>query len=362
MLTLPKKLVPRIEVKLELEGKIILDDRIAKILEGIEKYGSILAASRRSGVPYSRAWEGIAKIERILGDYVIEPKKGGRRGGGTRLTSLGRALLKEHLKIRAWLDRCMETASRGVSALKGLPDLAVAGSNDRALEILVGLLRKKFPELDVEIAWIGSSGGLASLMLEEADIAGVHLLDSATRTYNIPFLKRYWLNGRVRIIRGYKREIGLVSRPDDKVEDIDLILNGNLKFINRNLGSGTRVLLEFLLTKKADEIGVDLRALKKRIKGFEREVKTHFEVARAVARGEADVGIALRHAAEIYGLNFTPLLWEEYDFVILESRMAKASVEAFTSLLTSDDFKKSLRKIPGYQIPPDIGKVIYKPS
>ncbi len=361
MIDLKNKLIPHSEVKLELEGKTVFDDRMAAVLDAIEKYGSLLAAARRAGVPYSRAWEGIARIERILGINIVEPRKGGRKGGGKRLTSLGKAILEEHLRMRARIEECIKTTSRGISAPRGLPDLAIAGSNDHALEILVGMLREKFPKLDVEIAWVGSSGGLASLMLEEADIAGVHLLDSATGTYNIPFLERYWLSDRVTVIRGYKREIGLISRPDNKVEDIDLILDGKVRFINRNLGSGTRVLFESILAKKARERGIGLKALKERIRGHKREVKTHFEVARAIARGEADVGIALKHAAEIYGLSFTPLVLEEYDFVILESRMKKASVEAFVSILTSDEFKKSLGKIPGYKTSPDMGRVIYKP-
>ena len=361
MSELPKGLIPRVEVKLELEGKAILNDRIAAVLEGIEKYGSLLAASRRSGIPYSRAWDGIAKLERILGDKVIEPKKGGRKGGGAKLTPLGKAILEEYRRIRARVDRCVEGIAKGISTSKSLPDLAIAGSNDHALEILVGLLREEYPDIDVEIAWIGSAGGLASLMLEEADIAGVHLLDLSTGTYNLPYLEKYWLNGRVRVIRGYKREIGLISRPDNKVRDINLLLDGNLKFINRNLGSGTRVLLESILTKKAEERGIDPNTIKKRIKGFEREARTHFEVARAVARGEADVGVALRYAGEIYGLSFSPLVWEEYDFVILESRFAKSSVKSFLSMLGSEEFKRSLRKISGYQIPPDMGEVIYQP-
>jgi len=360
MSELPKGLIPRVEVKLELGGKTILNDRIAAVLEGIERYGSLLAASRRSGVPYSRAWDGISKLERILGDKVIEPKRGGRKGGGAKLTPLGKRILYEYRRIRTKVDKCVKGTVEGIQTSKNLPDLAIAGSNDHALEILVGLMREEYPDTDIEIAWIGSAGGLASLMLEEADIAGIHLLDTATGTYNIPYLEKYWLSGRVRVVRGYKREVGLISRPDNKVEDIGLLLDGNLKFINRNLGSGTRVLLETLLTKKAEERGIDPNTLNKRIKGFEREARTHFEVARAIARGEADVGVALRYAGEIYGLSFAPLVWEEYDFVILESRAEKSSVRAFLSVLTSKEFKRSLGKISGYQIPSDMGKIIYK--
>ncbi|RLG39644.1 MAG: hypothetical protein DRO05_08275 [Thermoproteota archaeon] len=351
-------LVPRIEVKLEMRGKTILNDRIAAVLEGIEKYGSLLEASRRSGVPYSRAWEGIAKLERILGSKVIEPRRGGRGGGGTKLTKLGKTVLLEYRKVRAMVDKCVEGYAGRTFVQRGVPDLVVAGSNDHALEILIGILREGHPDLDVEIAWIGSAGGLASLMLEEADIAGVHLLDPETGTYNIPYLEKYWLKGRVRVIRGYKREIGIVSRPENRVTDLALLFEGKLKFINRNLGSGTRVLLECLLKKKARERGMNVSAFK-RIKGFEREVRTHLEVARAVARGEADVGVALRYVAHVYGLSFTPLTWEDYDFVLLESRISKNSVKAFISTLRSDEFRESLEKIPGYRVPPDMGDVIY---
>lgn len=345
----------RIEVFLELNGETILDSRLARVLEEVERRGSLLAACRAAGAPYSRTWEKITRIEEILGAGVLEAKRGGVGGGGARLTRLGKMLLQRYREASRELEG-------GLPALKskGLPDLMIAGSHDPALELLLGILRERSPRLDVEVAWLGSAGGLAALMLGDAHIAGSHLLDPESGLYNIPFLKRYWLEGRVYVVRGYRRELGLVYRPDMEVSSVSELLEGRLRLINRNPGSGTRVFLDHLLRQAALDKGMEAGEILSRVRGYEQEARTHVEVARKVASGEGDVGIAVRYAAELYGLKFTRLVWEFYDFIVSRDAMRMKAINLFLETLRSKKFREILSRLPGYRVSEELGSIIYR--
>ena len=344
----------RVEVFLELNGETILDPRLARVLEEVERRGSLLSACRAVGAPYSRTWERITWMERLLGARVLEARRGGVGGGGARLTRLGKLLLQRYREASRELES-------GLPALKskGLPDLVIAGSHDPALELLLGILRRRSRELDVEVAWLGSAGGLAALMLGDAHIAGSHLLDPESGLYNTPFLKRYWLEGRVYVVRGYQRELGLVYRPGTEVSSVSELLEGRLRLINRNPGSGTRVFLDHLLRQAALDKGLEAGEIPRRVRGYGHEVRTHVEVARGVASGEGDVGVAVRYAAELYGLNFTRLAWESYDFIIPKTAIRMSPVKLFLETLRSERFRSVLGRLPGYRVSKGFGSIIW---
>ncbi len=350
------KLRARATVVLELDGSVVLDERSAKLLLLVDKRGSILAASKALGMPYSRAWEAIARIERLLGARIVESKRGGRGGGGARLTEAGRKLLDIYVE-EYWrlLGKPLEAPEAGVEA----PELVYAGSHDLLLERILGELRRKGYS-HVEAAWIGSSGGLASLMLGEADVAGVHLYDPATGKYNEPFLDRYWLRDKVVLVRGYDRELGFAHRGGIQ-DPLAALLEGKARLINRCLGSGTRVYLDHLIERKAREMSIDPEEAKKRVKGYETEARTHIEVARAIALGEADVGLTTRWAAAQYGLEFTPVTWERFDYAVPLTRLDKASVKAFLEALKPENLEKLAAELPGYRVPRDAGSMIHDP-
>ncbi len=258
------KIGVRAEVFLEYEGKRIVDRKLALILRFIEETGSLLTASRIVGVSYSRAWNWIANLEKVLGEKIINPYRGGVGGGGSRLTELGKEILKTYFEY----EKILLGSTPKIEAREIIrPKLAIMGSHDILLEHIVGLLRKKEGLRDIEVAWIGSTGGLASLMLSEADIAGTHLYDEKTGEYNTPFLGRYWLEKRVIVYRGYVREIGWVYRRDT-VFDLGKLFSGELRFINRNLGSGTRVLLDNVLRREASRLGISFEEIPEKVKGI----------------------------------------------------------------------------------------------
>lgn len=350
-------LKPKATLILEKDGVEIIDEKTAGLLLLIQRTGSILTASKILGLAYSRAWEAIAKIERSLKLKIVEAKRGGRSGGGAKLTKHGEKILQFYLsEYHRLLHRSLVIRRGGVEA----PELIYAGSNDLLLEHIFGTMRRKGIEL-IEAAWIGSSGGLSSLMLREADLAGLHLYDPSTGEYNTPFLQRYWLEDQVVLVRGYYRELGFASRID--LDDpLSSLINGELKIINRNLGSGTRIFLDHLIKEAAERLGLSFREAVKGIRGYGEEVNTHMEVVRAIAMGKADVGLTLRWAAEKHGLRFKPLKWERFDFAIPVDKLAKKPVKKFLEILKSEELKNLANKLTGYRIPEEAGEIVYKPS
>ncbi len=353
----PEGLTVRAEIFLEWKGEVILDSKLAKVLREIEQRGSLLTACRTVGVPYARTWERLTRIEELFNEKLIEARRGGLGGGGARLTKLGKELLKLYLNAEAKLSDPLRNVPES-KVMFSVPDLAVAGSNDPALEVLIGILKARKHDLDVEVSWLGSAGGLATLMRGDAHIAGVHLLDPATGKYNVPFLSRYWLEDKAVIVRGYQRELGLAFRPDTKINGISDLLNHKLRLVNRNPGSGTRALLDHLLKQAALDKGINPAYVPRLIRNYDREVKTHVEVAREIATGAADVGITIRYAAELYGLQFMRLVWEWYDLVVLKEAMRKSIMRELLSLLRSREFVQTIKRMKGYRITSEIGKIV----
>ncbi|HDM92053.1 MAG TPA: LysR family transcriptional regulator [Candidatus Korarchaeota archaeon] len=348
---------PKVALVLEYRGEVILDPKLAKILEEVERRGSLLAACKAVGASYSRVWEKLSDLEKILGERVLEVRRGGRGGGGARLKPLGKALLKRYMEEKSKLERRrLELVGR---MREVPPDFLVAGSHDPALEAILERVKSSKPELDIERVWLGSAGGLAALMLEQADAAGSHLLDPETGMYNVSYLSRYWLDGKVVVIRGYQREIGLVYRPDTKIESLKDLLAGKFRLINRNPGSGTRILLDYLLRQQALDLGIDPHEAPKRVKGYQTEVRTHVGIAKKVASGEADVGVAVRFVAEKFGLGFKRLAWEWYDLIVRKQSLKKQAAQELIRIMTSGELAEILANMPGYRITEETGYVMY---
>ncbi len=240
-------------------------------------------------------------------------------------------------------------------------DLVLMGSHCIGVDILLGIIRKRNPNLIAKVINVGSLGGIQAVRDGAADIAGIHLLDKETMRYNLPFLERYGLVGRAILVRGYRRQQGLIVRKGNPhgIRGFEDIIHKGLKFVNRNAGSGTRLLIESWIKEISERVGIDAGSLKARVKGWGFEVNTHSAAASSVARGLADAGVGIRPAAEAHGLDFIPLAEEEYDFLIPASRIEKDSVKEFLSALRSDDFKRELEaKLPGFLITEDVGRRI----
>jgi putative molybdopterin biosynthesis protein len=241
-------------------------------------------------------------------------------------------------------------------------DLTIIGSHCVGVDMLLNILNKYEP-MQAKIINVGSSGGLAAVRRGESDISGTHLIDEETGEYNIPFLKRLGVEDKAYLVRGYDREQGLlVARGNPKgISGVGDLLRDDVSFINRNAGSGTRVLLDMELKKLASKERVDFNDMVKGIKGYEIEAKSHTAIAAAVAYGKADVGLAIKTVAEQYELDFIPLREEKYDFAIPKDKIQKPSVQKFIDILGSKEFREKLRATPGLKANSETGKVIYEP-
>lgn len=213
------------------------------------------------------------------------------------------------------------------------PDLLFIGSHCLGLDVLLALAG-----INVRVINTGSSGGLSAIRNGTADIAGVHLLDDKGE-YNVTFIEQFGISDAV-IVKGYLREQGLVVRKDSNIRELEDIID--LRLINRNTGSGTRVLTDMKFREIADEKGISFEKLTESIGGYNTEAKTHSAVASAVKLGKADTGIAIRTVAELNGLGFIKIADEEYDFVIPSKIIDSHEGKRFLKALRSNEFEGKL--------------------
>jgi putative molybdopterin biosynthesis protein len=244
-------------------------------------------------------------------------------------------------------------------------DLTIIGSHCVGIDILLELMMEKYPRFCYKVINVGSSGGLAAIRRGEADVAGTHLLDEATGEYNTPFLKRYGVEDKAALARGYIRKQGLiVAKGNPKnIKGLEDLLRDDVTLINRNPGSGTRVLLDMKLMELSNEKGIEFKDLTSGIRGYEAEAKSHTAVAVAVLTGKADVGLGIKTASDRYGLDFIPLADELYDFAINVKRLEKWHIKSFLETLRSEEFKQELkRRALGLTPTEETGEIIYSPK
>jgi putative molybdopterin biosynthesis protein len=195
-------------------------------------------------------------------------------------------------------------------------DLVVIGSHCVGLDAIAAALASD--GLSVKVMAVGSQAGLAAARRGECDAAPIHLLDPASQTYNRPFLDE-----SLRWLPGYTRLQGVVTLPDETRETDELLADPSLRMVNRNRGSGTRILLDGLLGER-------------RPPGYAYEPRSHFAVAAAVAQKRADWGVTIETVARQAGLRFRPLQPEHYDFAVPADRWERPPVRALRRLLAAD--------------------------
>jgi putative molybdopterin biosynthesis protein len=194
-------------------------------------------------------------------------------------------------------------------------DLVVIGSHCVGLDLIAGALSRE--GFRVKVLAVGSQGGLAAARRGECDAAPVHLLDPETGEYNAPFL-----DDSLRLLPGYARLQGIVTRPDEARDTAELVADGRLRMVNRNRGSGTRILIDQLLGER-------------RPPGYAYEPRSHFAVAAAVVQQRADWGVTIETVAREAGLRFRPLRPEHYDFAVPADRWERPALRALRRLLAA---------------------------
>jgi molybdate-binding protein/DNA-binding transcriptional regulator YhcF (GntR family) len=216
------------------------------------------------------------------------------------------------------------------------------GSHDPLMVKIADWFGTLSPRHTMQISFAGSLGGLIALAERKADIAGCHLWDEETDTYNMPFVQRLLPGRRTALLTLAHRRLGLMLAPGNPlgVEGLSDLVSPHVRFINRQPGAGTRVWLDAQLYRSG--INVD------QITGYDKQVMTHTEVAHAILEGYADVGLGIETAAQTYGLDFLFLTNERYDLVVPESMWASEPIQCLVRWLSSDENQLLFDDVVGY--------------
>lgn len=228
----------------------------------------------------------------------------------------------------------------------------IIGSHDLLLSILGEMLKEKEPNVELLSIACGSLSGIMAFRRGISDLVTTHILDAETRVYNIPILKKLLGDKNWTLINLAKRSLGIaVHKGNPKnIRSVEDIASKKAKFINRQAGSGTRILFDIYLSEKG--ISKDL------IDGYEREESSHMKVGVMIKRGMADCGITTFTVAKIFDLDFIPLADEDFDLLVSHEVLNDESFQRLYDIICSKDFKEKLSSLGGYNVS-ETGKVKY---
>jgi putative molybdopterin biosynthesis protein len=280
------------------------------------------------------------RLGRVGGGLVASPLP---RGAGV-LTSLVRA--DGLLVIPTEVEGHHAGEEVDISLLRSLPEvestIVAIGSHDPILDLAASELRSRDPRVTLASSNVGSLGGLIALRDGLCHLAGSHLLEPETGAYTIPYVDQM-LSGRdIAIVRLVHREQGLIVAPGNPLglSGIADLAQSELRYVNRQRGAGTRVLLDYELQRA----GIDPAS----IAGYPREEPTHLAVAAAISAGRADCGLGVRAAARAFGLDFLPITQEPYDLVLECATAESDRLAPLWALMETAEFRSAVEALGGY--------------
>ena len=274
-----------------------------------------------------------------------------RKIPATRIT--GKWLFPKQLVDEWLLSSARENVGARRQQMPSGNQLVIAGSNDLALELLTKNVSLQFPACTISISNIGSLGGLVALQRRSCHIAASHLLDVETGEYNVPAIKEHFSELNVRVLNLCYREQGLIVKHGNPmgIQNLGDLVNKRALFVNRQEGSGTRVLFDHRLKLN----GIDPAT----VRGYDRIACTHMEVALDIFSGAADAGIGILAAARMLGLGFVPLAKERFDLIVAVQDLSAGPVKALRQVLASEKFRLEVSQMEGYDTR-DTGKLLYE--
>ncbi len=247
-------------------------------------------------------------------------------------------------------------SARLITPKDAIDDTIVAvGSHDNTLDILSDMVRAKSHAYSLSSSHVGSMGGLVAVRKNLCHVAGTHLLDTTDGTYNIAYIKKFLPDTPVRLVHLVRRDQGLMVLPGNpkQINGIQDLTRSDIVFINRQAGSGTRVLLDYHMAR----MGIDAGS----IRGYENEEFTHMAVAVAVLGETADTGLGIYAAAKALGLDFIPVATESYDLVIPEKFADTPRIRMLLEVIAGGDFIEKVAQLGGYHTE-KTGTTIWKTS
>ncbi|MFP4446931.1 MAG: molybdopterin biosynthesis protein [Desulfosudaceae bacterium] len=232
--------------------------------------------------------------------------------------------------------------------------VVIVGSHDNTLDVLADMVTETDSRIRLASTHVGSMGGLMALSKGFSHLGGCHLLDPETGEYNLSYIRKYLPKMNIRLVKLVRRQQGLMVAAGNPlgIQGLEDLVDKQVRFINRQGGSGTRVLLDYRLTELGLEAG--------RINGYENEEYTHMSVAIAVKSGAADAGLGILAAARALGLEFVPVVTEEYDLVIPESFWELPGIRVLRQIVQSSAFADRVARLGGYDTA-ETGRMITLP-
>jgi putative molybdopterin biosynthesis protein len=221
--------------------------------------------------------------------------------------------------------------------------IVILGSHDLALELLSRWVQERVRKINILAVPVGSLDGLLALRQGNAQLAGCHLLDAVTGEYNLPYVRHFFPDRLMTMLTLAYREQGFLVRSGNpfQIHGVPDLARGDIRIINRNRGSGTRLWLDLQLHRLGIETGS--------IHGYELEARTHTRVAEAVAAGQVDAGLGLEAAARQFGLDFIPLFQERYDLVMPQEGLEDQKLVPLLDIMQGGDFRSEMARLGGYE-------------
>jgi len=318
--------------------------QLIELLTAVDEAGQLAAAAKRLDVSYRYAWEQLRGGGRIFGAPLVAMT----RGRGAVLTPLGEKLLWANRRIAARLDPTLDSLAseleveieRVLSDVK--PAIRIHASHGFAIGMLRDFLLSM--HLPVEVKYRGSMEALASLWGMNCELAGFHV---PVGNLQAPMLKFYarWLDSKNHVLINLAtRRQGIVTAPGNpkNLLTIEDLAKPGVRFVNRQFGSGTRILLDLLLKQHE----VDSR----KIAGYASGETTHAAIAAYIASGMADAGFGLEAAARRMGQDFIPIVNERYFLICTKDTLASPIVSRIREVLSGPHFRAAAASLPGIDI------------
>jgi molybdate transport repressor ModE-like protein len=308
----------------------------------VSQTGSIAQAASAKGLSYRHAWGLLRDIETRLGGALITKS----RGRGSVLSELGEAVLRAQRLSNERLDGPLQALASEVAGelnrrlSRAVGEIRIHASHGYAVAALVGALAAK--QIPADIKYRESAEAVSALARGECELAGFHLPIGEFRA-SCAEIYLPWLDaGRHRLIHLTRRTQGLfLPKGNPKgIRGLHDLARDDIRFVNRQPGSGTRMLLDLALRK----IGIDPAS----INGYATAELTHSAIAAFVASGMADLGFGVQPAAQQFALDFIPIIDEDYLFACNRDKLNGAGLSGLLEVLRSDTYRESVAHLEGY--------------
>lgn len=328
---------------------------LLSLLRAIDDSGSIARAAQQVGLSYRYAWGILRESESMFGCSLMQTG----RGRGTRLSPLAEKLIWADRRVAARLSPTLDSLASELETELG----KTLGPNPAKLRLdashgfAVAAFLKEAEEsgLSIDLRYRNSTDAVAALSRGESDLAGFHV---ALGDFEAASVERYgkWLDPKdYRLIHLALRTQGLFVNPGNPfgIRGLDDLRRPEVRFVNRQAGSGTRMLLELMLSKQGITPSM--------VNGYENTEFTHSAVAAFIASGMADVGFGVQTAAERFKLDFIPLQRERYFFAVSAEALEQPNMRKVIEVVRSDNFRDSVQHLAGYDAT-DTGEILTLPQ